>query len=205
MFQLIPITLFALAGLVAAAPTAVHNEPLSVMNTEPIMKSNPIVWKRHHPQSAVDFGTSNEFIKSTIAKTLAEHEELIKRQDLPVLPIPNLEDVFRGIFDRIIDHIIEVTPLNDIVHGNYDLLYDLFSSKIQEIFANLGNGIDQSPPFDLFGILGQDTITEKGGDDYDEYEGQEDDKEEEEEDNDEEDDDEDSVDSYNWKDNDDEE
>lgn len=57
----------------------------------------------------------------------------------------NLEDLFRGVFDKIVDHIIEVTPLNDIVHGNYDLLYEIFTAKVQEILSGAGDAGEQAP------------------------------------------------------------
>jgi hypothetical protein len=165
MLQLISIALFALAGfssLVNAAPihhgadlheTSAFLENMSSVGT---MNSIPTTtnWKRHHHQESEDFELSNKFIDQAISRAMISEQkrnmvEIMKRQsddetntDDEVVPEFNLEDMFRGIFDKVVDHIIEVTPLSDIVHGNYDLLYDLSLSKLQELVSSIGANIE---------------------------------------------------------------
>lgn len=161
MLQLIPIALFALAGfssVITAAPT--HHQVDAISTGPPTTVEGMFVgempsnsWKRHHHQEAEDFELfelSNQFVNEAIAKaTSSEHNimEMIKRQsdetstEGQVPEMMSFEDMFRNFFDKVIDHIIEVTPLNDIVHGNYDLLYDLFLQKLQELASNIGDNI----------------------------------------------------------------
>lgn len=79
--------------------------------------------------------------------------------DLPLTAPLELESTFRGLFDNLVGYIIQVTPLNDIVHGNYDFLYEIFTSKVKEALSSIGQGFPQFPtegesPLDFLGGLG---------------------------------------------------
>ncbi|KAG2199333.1 hypothetical protein INT47_012967 [Mucor saturninus] len=153
MLQLIPIALFALSGFSAvanAAPT-----PNALMSASPMAEapvgivSAPAAanWKRHHQQAAESHIFTEAFIKSAVAEAMAKQNSvLVKRED--AAPGIDLGGIFRGVFDKIVDHIIEVTPLNDIVHGNYDFLYDIFLAKIGEAVSGAGAPAEETPTVD---------------------------------------------------------
>lgn len=149
MLQLISIALFALAGLSSVANAAPTGN--SLMNTaSPIanaavgnMNTVPINWKRDHQVDYQQVDTTvltEEFIKAAIAQAMSHQSKMSKREDEPF----NLSVVFRGVFDKLIDYIIEVTPLNDIVHGNYDLLYDIFLDKVNELVSGVAAGAENA-------------------------------------------------------------
>ncbi|GAA5817602.1 hypothetical protein MFLAVUS_011150 [Mucor flavus] len=149
MLQLISIALFALAGLSSVANAAPTGN--SLMNTaSPIanaavgnMNTVPINWKRDHQIDHHQADTTvltEEFIKAAIAQAMTHQNKMSKREDEPF----DLSVVFRGVFDKLIDYIIEVTPLNDIVHGNYDLLYDIFLDKVGELVSGVTEGAENA-------------------------------------------------------------
>ncbi|GAA5804434.1 hypothetical protein EDC94DRAFT_285210 [Helicostylum pulchrum] len=149
MLQLISIALFALAGLSSVANAAPTGN--SLMDTaSPIanaavgnMNTVPINWKRDHQVDHQQVDTTvltEEFIKAAIAQAMTHQSKMSKREDEPF----DLSVVFRGVFDKLIDYVIEVTPLNDIVHGNYDLLYDIFLDKVGELVSGVTAGAENA-------------------------------------------------------------
>ncbi|KAG2234012.1 hypothetical protein BDF21DRAFT_429779 [Thamnidium elegans] len=207
MLQLISIALFALAGLSSVANAAPTGNAL-MDSTSPItnaavgnMNTFPTNWKRDHQVDHQQAGTTvltEEFIKAAIAQAMTHQSKMSKREDEPF----NLSVVFRGVFDKLIDYIIEVTPLNDIVHGNYDLLYDIFLDKVGELVSGVTAGAEAAiesagAPGAITNPLAAATTAGDAAKSADKEEHSEDDDEDNDEDDDEYDDeDEDDEDSH---------
>jgi hypothetical protein len=145
MYNLISIAMLAFVGfapLAATAPTHMGmNEVAAASSAMP--GAAAVAWNSEQSQHDDVIARSNHFIEAAIAQALAEHRGTIMKrattngdgQDAPVF---DLSAVFRGLFDNVVNYIIQVTPLNDIVHGNYDLLYDIFLTKVDELFSGMG-------------------------------------------------------------------
>lgn len=157
MFQVIPLAIFALASFTTAAPITAPNGVVPITKaTMPASLDLPLNWKRDQQSS----NGINKLVESAIIQVLSQQNSLTKRQN----EVPfELETMFRGLFDKVVSYVIQVTPLHEIVEGNYDILYGFLSEKISEAIAGFGQAPPQaagedgasSPapaaPFDLFG------------------------------------------------------
>jgi hypothetical protein len=141
MYNLISIAMFAFIGfapLATSAPTRMGMNEVTAAAAPVMPAPAAVAWNSESDA----FARSNSYIIETaLAQALSDRRStIIKRshnggnEGAPQL---DLNVVFRGLFDNIVDYVIESTPLNEIVHGNYDLLYDLFLAKIDEIFTNM--------------------------------------------------------------------
>lgn len=182
MLQFISIAMFALMGfspLANAAPT--HSNAVA-MNESPAIASSaaiPNTWNQQDIENILSARIAKAMEKDTMI--------MVKRADEDGSAPLSLDTLFRSLFDNVINHIIEVTPLNDIVHGNYDFLYQIFLGKVQEILT--GAPADGFP-----------APSDEGDSEYDENDEDNDDEDEDEDDDDEEDEDEDDEDEKkHWK------
>ncbi|KAK4519838.1 uncharacterized protein ATC70_010081 [Mucor velutinosus] len=174
MLRLISIAVFALMGFSSVANAAPTHANAMAMNESPSASA-----------SATLMNWSQKNIEDILSARLAEAMDkdttfMVKRADEPI----SLDTLFRGLFDNIINHIIEVTPLNDIVHGNYDFLYQLFLAKVQEIITGVTSGDAPAP-------------SDEGDSEFDEND-EVDDEDEDSDDNEDDEDDEDD-DHKDWK------
>lgn len=124
MVRFISLTLFAFIGLATAAPAynqetanAIAQNFIDTEITKYVSSQTDfkLVKRKHHHHDDDDDEDDNE-------------------------PAFDIEHLVRGLFDRVIDYVIEVTPLNDIAHGNYDFLYKIFTDKVGEIMNGMANG-----------------------------------------------------------------
>ncbi|GAN08991.1 hypothetical protein MAM1_0236d08511 [Mucor ambiguus] len=188
MLRLISFAMFALMGLSSVANAAPTHANAMAMNESPSASASTAV-----------MNWSQKNIEDILSARLAEAMDkdamfLVKRADEPI----SLDTLFRGLFDNIINHIIEVTPLNDIVHGNYDFLYQLFLTKVQEIITGVTNG-DAPAPSDEGDSEFDENDAEDDDDENDEDDDGDDDEDEDEDDEDDEDNEEDEDDRKHWR------
>ncbi|CEP08241.1 hypothetical protein [Parasitella parasitica] len=183
MLQLISVALAALMGfsplakLVNAAPTHTNavsmNESPSATAASAVM---PMNWNRQDIEGVLVARINEAINKDSMI--------LVKRADENGAAPLTLDTIFRGFFDNIINHIIEVTPLNDIVHGNYDFLYQIFLAKVQEI---------------LTGVTGDASATTPAPSDEGDSEYDDDDEDDDSDDDNDDNDDEDNDNHKHWK------
>jgi hypothetical protein len=140
MLQLISIAMFALMGfspLANAAPT--HSNAIAINESPAIVSAAtiPNTWNHQDIESILSARISKAMEKDTMI--------MVKRANEDVSAPLSLDTLFRSLFDNVINHIIEITPLNDIVHGNYDLLYQIFLGKVQEILTGAPATVSPAP------------------------------------------------------------